>query len=169
MKIKFWILLAVSILVIMTYFIFRRWNRIQADNGQNNNAVRIKLHVPIIEDSMTQIFAPDSFLANHWKTANDFPTDDKPLHYLKNITSIDPLNKVVEKDSFRKRIDSKHFYTLYIKSTIVNNTHSTREGLLTIENSEVIKRIKLNEERIDSVAISWRLNYLIRDKIIVRE
>ena len=168
MRIRFWILLAVSILALITYFIVRRWNKMQVDNGRKNNAVRIKLHVPIIEDNMTQIFAPDSFLANHWKTDDDFPTDDKPLHYLKNITRIDPLNKVEEKDSFRKRLDSKYFCTLYIRSTIINNTRSTREGLLTIEESEGTKRFKLDEERIDSVATRWGLNYLVREEFIVR-
>lgn len=167
MKIKFWILLTVSVLAIITYFCFNRWNKIHVDNGRNNNTVRIRLHVPIIEDNMIQVYAPDSFLANHWKTIDDSPTDDKPLHYLKNITPIGPLNKVIEKDSFRKRLDSKRFSTFYIKSAIVDNTHAIREGLLTIENSNGSKNIKLNEERIDSVATSWGLDYLSRDKINV--
>ena len=169
MKIKNWILLAVSVLAIITYFIISRWNKISVNNGRNNNTNRIRVHVPIIEDNMTQIYAPDSFLANHWKTTNDFPTDDKPLHYLKNVTAIDLLNKVIEKDSFRKRLDREYFYILYIKSIILNNTHSFREGLLTIENNEGSKRIRLSEERIDSVAASWGLDYLVREKLMKRQ
>jgi len=144
------------------YFIFSRWNKITVDNGRSNNAVRIKVHVPIIDEYMTQIYAPDSFIANHWQTADDLLKDDKPIHYSKHVTPIDPINTVVEKDLFNKRLNEDQYYRLYIKSVILSNSRSTRRGLLTI--GEQSKSIELNENGIDSVAKSWGLECLIRDK-----
>jgi len=167
MKIRFWIILTVSVLAVVVYFIFSRWNKITVDNGRSNNAIRIKVHVPVIEEGMTQIYAPDSFLANHWKAADDSSTDDKPIHYSKNVTPIDPLNKVIEKDLFKKRFNEEQYYKLYIKSMILDNNRSIREGLLTI--GDGAKNINLNENGIDSVAKKWGLNYLIRDKVFLQK
>ncbi|MBA4055308.1 MAG: hypothetical protein C0490_11400 [Marivirga sp.] len=167
MKIRTWILLTVSVLAIAAYFIFSKWNKITLDNGRSNNAIRIKVHVPIIEEYMTQIYAPDSFIANHWEAVDDISTDDKPFHYSKNVTPIDPLNKVVEKDLFKKRLNEEQYYKLYIKSVILNNNRSTRQGLLTIGDES--KSIDLNENGIDSLARSWGLDYLIRDNALLKD
>jgi hypothetical protein len=162
MKISIWILLVVSVFAGTVYFIFSRWNKVTQDYGRIKNEIRIKVHVPIIEENMTQIYAPDSFLASHWETRGDSFVDDGPFHYSKNITSMGPLNKIVEKDLFKMRRNGGQSDVFYIKSTILNNNRSIREGLLTI--AQGAHSIQLDDNGIDSVARSWGLDYLIRDE-----
>ncbi len=163
MTVKVWILLTASVLAISVYFIFYRSNRIRHNNGRTNNVNRIKIHVPIIENNMSEVYAFDSFIANHWEADADSQPNDSAVHYSKNVTPIEPLNKVEEKDLFRKRIDESRHYELYIKSVIFNNTHSKREGILTTSSPEGNKTINLDEIGIDSVARNWGLDYLVSD------
>jgi hypothetical protein len=164
MKVKVWILLTASVLAIFVYFIISRSNSIREDNGRGNNANRIKTHVPIIENNMSEVIAFDSFIANHWEADEDSQSNDSIVHYSKNVTPIEPLNRVEEKDLFKKRIDESRYYELYIKSVILNNSHSEREGILTISSPEGNKTIILDEIGIDSVARNWRLDYLVSNK-----
>lgn len=161
MKVKVWILLTASVLGILVYFICYRSNRIKDNHGRGNNANRIKIHVPIIEDNMSEVYAFDSFIANHWGADANSQSNDSIVHYSKNVTPIDPLNRVEEKDLFKKRIDKSRYYELYIKSVILNNSHSEREGILTTSSPEGNKTISLDEIRIDSIAQNWGLDYLV--------
>lgn len=164
MKAKVWILLTASVLAILAYFILHRSNSIRENNGRSNNANRIKIHVPIIENNMSEVYAFDSFMANHWAAEADSQSNDSIVHYSKNVTPIEPLNRVEEKDLFKKGIDESLYYTLYIKSVILNNSHSEREGMLTISSPEGNKTITLDEIGIDSVARHWGLDYLVSSK-----
>lgn len=113
---------------------------------------------------MSEVYAFDSFIANHWEADANSQPNDSIVHYSKSVTPIEPLNRVEEKDLFKKRIDESRYYELYIKSVILNDSHSEREGVLTTSSPEGNMTISLDEIGIDSVARNWGLDYLVSYK-----
>lgn len=162
MKLKVWILFSALFITIVCYFLWNKWNTISTDYGKNYNKSRLMLHVPLIEENMTQAYNIDSFLANHWEANDKLPDSEEPIHYLKNVTPINPLNRVEEKDMFKKRIDSNSYYKLYLNSTIKDNSSSVREGLLTTVNDSEETSFPIDEDKIDSIALEWNLHYLVK-------
>jgi hypothetical protein len=71
---------------------------------------------------------------------------------------------VEEKDLFKKSIDERRYYEFYIKSVILNNSRSEREGILIISSPGGNKTISLDEIGIDSIARNWGLDYLVSYK-----
>ncbi len=166
MRLRIWILMVIATIALVGFFVINRSEEIGYDYGRNSNPVRVQVHVPIIEDEMKRVYTLDSFVANHWEVGTPSYEDGQPVHYSKNVTPIDALQKVEEKDLFKMRIQGDQYHQLYIKSTIYDMKRSSREGVLTVGQSGT--DLRLNESGIDSVATSWGLHYLVRDQSILR-
>ena len=134
--------------------------------GVQANKVRLQIHVPIIDDNMEAIYKYDEFSGNRWESSRDYPSKrQQVIHYWKNVDIKQKGELDKEWDAYRKFINDSLSQQLNISSNIISDSISVREGLLFfISKNKRIPRNekKLNEWQIDSVALAWGLNDLVK-------
>jgi len=157
----------VLILLVIGYWVNRLlFNEVRVSKlhyGVKANNLRQSLHIPIIDNYMeAENFRP---IGTRWESEDDLPTDNSPLHVWKIITPLsDTAGLYEELDAFRKRFNDSLFYQFNIHCKIIGDSSATREGKLFLYERDSLLHINLNEYKIDSIAHSWGLNYLIRNR-----
>lgn len=162
-------LLPTILLVFIAYLVFDFFynkHRISILNyGVKANDLRIRLHIPIIDDYMKAKNKYNSFFGNRWESGNDLPKDPEPLHVWKTVTPLtDTTGLYGEMDAYRKEFNDTLYFQMNIFSKVQGDTMATRDGKLFFYNNNKLLDIDLTDMQIDSVCKSWGLKYLVRGR-----
>lgn len=157
------------LLLFIAYLVFDFfYNRHRISNlhyGIKANDLRVRLHIPIIDDYMKAKNNYKAFLGNRWESGNDLPKDQEPLHVWKTVTPFtDTTGLYDEMDAYRKKLNDTLYFQMNIYSKIQGDTQATRYGKLFFYNYNKMLDIDLNDIQIDSVSKSWGLKYLVRGR-----
>lgn len=134
--------------------------------GNSENAIRAKLHIPIIEDDMINKMEYLRYAGNRWESENlysDF--GEMPKHVIKVVTlsKCDTCVERNEMDVFRKMGNDGEILQLNIDTKIHNRNSATRKGRVFVFNDTTDRsEITLDETGIGSVCKSWGLTSLIK-------
>lgn len=161
--VKKYIIPALLLCLIVYYgfnFFYNKYKISKLHFGVKANPLRTKLYVPIIDDYMK---ANKFYSGSRWESKADLPKDDKVLNVWKIIIPLsDTAGLFEESDAFRKKFNDSLFYQLNIISNISGDTIANRKGSLFFYNKNSLFNMDLNEYKIDSIANSWGLTYLVR-------
>jgi hypothetical protein len=155
----------ILLLLIVGYYVYnffyKRNQLSKLHYGVKANSLREILYIPIIDDYMkaTESGPPGS----RWESKGDLPKGNTALHVWKTITPLsDTAGLYEESDAFRKRFNDSLVYQLNINSKISGDTIANRKGQLFFYSRSSLPAIDINDDKIDSIARSWGLTYLIR-------
>jgi hypothetical protein len=158
--------------IFILYFSYTFINRqlvLNSPFGVKSNPLRRKLKVPIIEENMNP---RDTYnrSGNRWFVANEYPEYGQISHIFKYVKADKNTFKIKEEeDAFSRRINDSIFQEFILGFKFVGDTVIRENGLLLLrQNTESLdydsKQKVLDSRAIDSVAIQWHLNYLLKDK-----
>jgi hypothetical protein len=146
-------------------FFFTRHRISNLHYGVKANDLRVRLHIPIIDDYMKAKNKYNAFFGNRWESGTDLPKDQEPMHVWKTVTPLtDTTGLNEEMDAYRKKLNDTLYFQMNIYSKVQGDTQVTRHGKLFYNNYNKLLDIDLTDIQIDSVSISWRLKYLVRGK-----
>jgi len=160
-------LLPIILLLLIAYLVFNFfYNRHRISilhYGVKANGLRIRLHIPIIDDYMKAKNKYNAFLGNRWESGKDLPKDQEALHVWKTVTPLtDTTGLYDEMDAYRKKFNDTLYFQLNIYSKVQGDTQATRHGKLFFHNYNKLLDMDLTDIQIDSVSKSWGLKYLVR-------
>ncbi|UAB75654.1 hypothetical protein [Mesoflavibacter sp. SCSIO 43206] len=150
--------------IYLTYDYFDNRKKIENLNyGIKANELRKSLNVPIIDEYMTAENRHGEFFGNRWESCREKPKENQILHAWKNVIPSENEKFILdeEMDAFRIKESNGRIRQLNIYCKIVNDSILTRTGR-TFYNTDPRETLELNENGVDSVMKSWRLNYLIK-------
>lgn len=134
--------------------------------GVEENGVRAKLKIPIIEDIMIDKMEYLKYAGNRWELEIMFPENlGIPQHVFKVVTlsKCDTCVERMEMDAFRKKNKEGRYLQLNIDTKIYSRNSALRTGEVFVYNDTTYSSyIKLDETGIDSVCKSWGLTALIK-------
>lgn len=156
-------------LLFIAYLVFDFfYNRHRISNlhyGVNANDLRVRLHIPIIDDYMKARNKYNAFSGNRWESGKALPKDQEPLHVWKTVTPLtDTSGLYDEMDAYRKKLNDTLYFQMNIYSKVQGDTQATRHGKLFFHNYNKLLDIDLTDIQIDSVSKSWGLKYLVRGR-----
>src|SRR5688572_7080369 len=161
------ILPALFLLLLIGYFTYNHfYTRNKISNlhyGVRANPLRQRLYIPIIDEYMKPTKTYSGYPWSRWDSKQDLPSGNTILHVWKVLTPLsDTAGLFQESDAFRKRFNDSLVYQLNIHSKISGDTIANRKGQLFFYNRNSLFNIDINDDKIDSVARTWGLTYLVR-------
>lgn len=148
------------------YFLINIYQIRNLNYGVKANKLRITLNVPIIDDDMAAESRYNEFFGNRWKINRETPNANETLHIWKNVTPSEKPNEILDNewDAYRRLDSNSRIMQMNIKSQIIGDTTSVREGKIFYIDSPRDEK-NLSETQIDSISNLWNLEYLIKNKI----
>ncbi len=166
MKKYFWPIILLVLIAYLVFDYFYNRHRISILHyGVKANDLRVRLHIPIIDDYMKAKNRYNTFFGNRWESRNNLPNGPEPLHVWKTVTPLtDTIGLCDEMDAYRKKFNDTLYFQMNIYSKVQGDTQSSRHGILFFPNYNKLLDMDLTDIQIDSVSKSWGLNYLVRGK-----
>lgn len=133
--------------------------------GIEENGVRAKLKIPIIEDGMIDNKEYLRYAGNSWQIKNKLPEKvGVPLHILKIVTlsKCDTCFIRDETDFYRRTELDGSVSQLNLFTKISSRYKSHRTGRYFKYNDRLFEPIPLDEVAIDSICKSWGLRQLVK-------
>lgn len=136
--------------------------------GVEENGVRAKLNIPIIEDEMIDGMDYLRYAGNSWESKNKIPEKiGIPLHFLKIVTlsKCDTCFTRDETDIFRRKESDGSISQFNLFTKIVSQYKAHRSGKFFKYDGKSFEPINLDELAIDSICKSWGLIELIKGDV----
>ena len=144
---------------------FRWWNSNRIETlsyGIEANALRQKLHIPLIESDMEAKHNAGEFNGNRWEADQDFPQGDEVLHAWKQVVPGENSVLYKETDAFRRAIGNNQYEQLTLFTTVENDASVTYSGVSIILEGKSFETVDRNKKQYDSSQIqailrNWRI------------
>ncbi|MBV8389342.1 MAG: hypothetical protein JO080_06050 [Mucilaginibacter sp.] len=163
------IILGGIIILYLSYILINRQLVLNSSYGVKANPLRKRLRVPIIEENMRSHDTYSKF-GNRWWVADEYPDYGKISHIFKYVRVDRNSFKIrEEEDAFSRRINDSVFQELILGFKFVGDTVTRENGLFVLrQNTESLnydaKEKVLDSHAIDSIAVQWHLNSLLKGK-----
>ncbi|WP_422106382.1 hypothetical protein [Winogradskyella sp.] len=156
----------IVILIVGIYWVYNYFeNQHEIKNmdfGMKANQIRTAINIPIIDEYM------NSKNGYRWETRNEKPKAGETLHVWKNIRPSESEKLILnnEFDAFRRRDENGRVMQFNIISNVIGDSTSLRSGKFFYFDSKLTYKKDLTEKEIDSISISWGLDYLVKNKFL---